>query len=261
MDTSLAGAPGQSISTVRPEWSYAVASTLQRAVGAMLDADVDRFAEALRSVASQTLAPATIVEQRWLHQRFMEFTWRVGRDFHTLAHPSAASSCAFLPLESTAHVWDDIGTDPRRLLRLWTTIYAEGFAQHHAASLARQAVRLVAGRFADDVTTADVAPELGVSTSTLMRRFRGALGLTVVEYRTRLRLVHAFAALRTTAAKVDDVARTVGFASVKNFNLAAKKYVELTPSDVRRLAAMQFQRLLANELEVDATLLERRRLG
>jgi AraC-like DNA-binding protein len=243
--------------TVRPIWSHAVASALQRVVGEILDADAERFADAFRRLALCTPEPANIIECRELHARYMEFTLRVGSDFHAMAHRiSPIGDCQFLPLESTTRIWFDGRSDPRLLLTMWATAYAAGFAQHHPTPLAWHAARLLGQRFAESLATVDVARELGASTSTLVRRFTDSFGLTLVEYRARTWLVRAFTELRERGAKVDDAARSVGFASVKNFNLASKKYARLNPSAVRQLSGAEFRRLVTHELQIDAATLE-----
>jgi AraC-like DNA-binding protein len=258
VDTSLEKASGEFGSWVRPDWSHAVASALQRVVGQVLDADGEDFAHAFHRLAASTPSPANVIERRELRARFMEFTLRLGSDFHAMAHRWAAEQCHFRPIESTAHIWFDSSSDPRSLLTVWASAYAAEFRKYHPIPLAWRAARVIERQFAEDLGTAQIARQLGASTSTLVRRFTGSLGLTPVEYRTRVRLVRGFTDLRQQRSKVEDVARTVGFASAKNFNRAARKYARLTPSAVRDLSDTAFQGLLNHELQIDTLTLARR---
>jgi AraC-like DNA-binding protein/quercetin dioxygenase-like cupin family protein len=96
-----------------------------------------------------------------------------------------------------------------------------------------------ARRFADLVTaspgdpTAPLARKAGASLRTLERCFQNDTGLSLGEWRRRVRLFHALHALQG-GASVTEVALDVGYASVSAFSQAFAKQFGASPSKLRR---------------------------
>ncbi len=253
--------------SVRDVWSHAVASALQPVVGEILDVDGETFAEPFKRLADRTPPPASIAERRDLKARFVELAQQVGTDFHTLFHRTRLHrtrcrrttpvTCGFLAIESSARIWFDSTTDPRQLLTAWASAYATEFARHHPLPPAWRAARILRQRVAQPAGIQGIALAIGASRSALDPDFKRMFGMTPIEYHARVRLAHGLTELRDRGTKVEDAARRAGFASVKNFNRAARHYTAMTPSQVRRLTPAEFARLLLNELQTDPAVLTR----
>lgn len=98
---------------------------------------------------------------------------------------------------------------------------------------ARQCLRtLPAGRAPD---WARVAGELGVSSRTLRRRFKGLSGLTPGEFINRRRIDQARRLLLESDAKVSDVALELRFANEFHFSRRFKQLTGLSPRAYREL--------------------------
>jgi AraC-like DNA-binding protein len=242
---------------IRDGWSHAVASALQPVVGEILDVDVETFAEPFNRLADRTPPPANVAERRELKARFVEFTLRLGTDFHTWFHRTTPLPCVFPPIESAARIWFDSQTDPRRLLTQWASTYAAAFARHHPLPPAWKAARLLRTRAAQRADIRGVARAVGASRSTLDENFNRTFGMAPSVYHARLRVTHGLTELRDRGIKVEHAARLAGFGSVKNFNRAVRRCSAMTPSQVRRLAPADFARLLQQELQTDTAALAR----
>lgn len=87
-------------------------------------------------------------------------------------------------------------------------------------------------------TTGVLARELGVSRSTLSRRFSAATGETPGTYLTRWRMDLATRRLRDTDDSLEAVARSVGYTSVYAFSRAFSRLRSLPPGQYRTRARL-----------------------
>ena len=82
-------------------------------------------------------------------------------------------------------------------------------------------------------------PELAamaqMGTRTLTRAFRASTGLSIAEYRSKLRLEAAKALLKNPKATVSQVAETVGFNDARQLRRVWKSAFGVTPSQTRSL--------------------------
>jgi two-component system response regulator YesN len=102
--------------------------------------------------------------------------------------------------------------------------------------LAGYAMRRMEERFDSDLGLGDVAAELGVSESTLGKRFKKVTGSTFVEYATMVRIRKALEMLADPACRVNEVAARVGMADSRYFSSLFKRYTGFTPSEFRKIA-------------------------
>ncbi|UCE18618.1 MAG: DNA-binding response regulator [Gemmatimonadota bacterium] len=79
------------------------------------------------------------------------------------------------------------------------------------------------------ITAKDVASACNLSYRQLARKFRKALGITLMEYVKRLRVQKAKGLLRGKAMWIDDIAAVLGFADVRAFRKAFKSLTGMTP--------------------------------
>jgi AraC-like DNA-binding protein len=97
----------------------------------------------------------------------------------------------------------------------------------------RLARTFISNHRADDINLADVARATHVSTFYLCKIFKKATGLTFVEYRNRLRIESAKKMLLNPNLTVSEIAYSVGFQSLTQFNRLFRRVVGTAPTGFR----------------------------
>lgn len=105
------------------------------------------------------------------------------------------------------------------------------------AKLIEQAMAHVSRNFGKRVTDAEVAGQLGLSTSHFRYLFREAAGMPFHQYLIAARLERARMLLRESDASVGEIAVAVGFSSVSHFSKAFAQKFDVCPSFARKRAA------------------------
>ena len=98
-----------------------------------------------------------------------------------------------------------------------------------------QAVRQIEKEYFNEVNIKIVAEELYITESYLSRLFKKETGYTFVEYLTRYRLVKALELMRNQDLKVYQVAELSGFNDSRYFSLIVKKYLNMTPTELKAI--------------------------
>ena len=88
----------------------------------------------------------------------------------------------------------------------------------------------------NDLTTASVGREFGVSSRTMMRLFRGHLDMTFREYLRTARVITALELLSFPDPSITEIALQVGYQSMSSFSRTFKVYVGRSPSVFRNEA-------------------------
>jgi AraC-like DNA-binding protein len=92
-------------------------------------------------------------------------------------------------------------------------------------------------RYAERVTLAEVAAELGENPTTITHRLQRNFGLSFSEYLACVRAEKAKPLLRRTKASLAEVGRRVGFSDASNFARAFLKVTGMRPAEYRALHA------------------------
>jgi AraC-like DNA-binding protein len=92
---------------------------------------------------------------------------------------------------------------------------------------------LVAQRYTEQLTVAEIGKEVGLHPNYAMGLFKKAFGTTLIDYLTHHRVSHAQRLLATTDEKIVDVAFSSGFNSISRFNEAFRRSCGCTPRDYR----------------------------
>ncbi|TWT92571.1 AraC family transcriptional regulator [Neorhodopirellula pilleata] len=98
-----------------------------------------------------------------------------------------------------------------------------------------QATRRMTERYADAMEIARIAEEVGLSVSQLNRRFRAKHQIPPSEYLQRVRVYQASRLLVETQTTIGDVALQCGFYDQAHLNRTFRKWMQMTPSEFRRL--------------------------
>jgi AraC family transcriptional regulator, arabinose operon regulatory protein len=101
---------------------------------------------------------------------------------------------------------------------------------HPAVLMAKS---IIQNRFTEDLTIAEVADEVSISTDHLVRLFRKQEGVSPSHYLWERRMVRGLELLRNTGLTVSEIAYQSGFKTSQHFARAIKQYTNLTPTEVR----------------------------
>ena len=100
--------------------------------------------------------------------------------------------------------------------------------------LSEAAREVIARRYDQDLSLADIARQVGTSVFHLARVFKRRTGLSLHAYRTQLRLRAALERIATPGADLLEVALDLGFSSHSHFTDAFRRAFGTTPSLMRR---------------------------
>lgn len=124
------------------------------------------------------------------------------------------------------------------ILRVWferPDTQAPPWYRAYDHPVAGEALRLFHEEPGKDWTLAEVAASIGVSRATLAQSFRRTVGTPPMTYLTEWRLALAADLLRESDAKLDAVARKVGYGSGFALSTAFKRTYGISPTEHRRL--------------------------
>jgi len=97
-----------------------------------------------------------------------------------------------------------------------------------------RAIAAVLDRPSDDHSVTSLAREAGMSRSAFAREFKATLGVTPIEFVTRIRLNLARRLLVSTVRPVESVSAEVGFSSRSHFSRVFRDHYGIDPSTFRR---------------------------
>ena len=101
--------------------------------------------------------------------------------------------------------------------------------------LAESAKRIIDLRFADSISTSDVAAELNCDSDYLGKVFRKAAGCTVLQYINHLRCREAAFLLRSSVSSIKEIAFFCGFNDLPHFRRQFFRQYSLSPGQYRRV--------------------------
>lgn len=123
-----------------------------------------------------------------------------------------------------------------RAVRVVTRRSSDVFAVNNGdVSAALKYIRRERGR---DISVADVADEVAISRRSLEKRFREAVGRSVLDEILRARLEHAKQLLTETSHPISKVADLAGFGNPEYFVRFFNRRVGLTPKDFRKASTV-----------------------
>ncbi|SFO89187.1 AraC family transcriptional regulator [Salibacterium halotolerans] len=98
----------------------------------------------------------------------------------------------------------------------------------------RDTVRYIHEHYDQSLQIGHIAQVLKVHPTYLQRIFKQAIGTTIIEYVTSLRMNKAAILLRKTTIPIIDIASYIGISSSQYFSVLFKKYYHLSPASYRR---------------------------
>lgn len=115
--------------------------------------------------------------------------------------------------------------------------HVQRHAQRSYPPLVRKVADEIDLHLSHQVSTTDLAKQLGVSASTLARHFKAATGMTIAAYTAQQRTERAARLLATTTQSVQDIALFVGYDDANYFVKVFRAAHGMTPSAYRDLQA------------------------
>ena len=97
-----------------------------------------------------------------------------------------------------------------------------------------RALTLIHQDTAFDWTLKTLGERVGMSRATLTRRFQEVVGVAPMAYVTGWRVTKAYNAVKTTAAPLEQIAESTGFASARTLTRAFERQYGITPNEARR---------------------------
>lgn len=98
----------------------------------------------------------------------------------------------------------------------------------------KQIIKYIECNYMEKITIADIASEIGVSSSHFMKFFKNTMGTSFIDYLNEYRLAMASRLLLSSDASVLDIANEVGFDNLSYFNRLFKKRFGLAPTNYRK---------------------------
>lgn len=114
-----------------------------------------------------------------------------------------------------------------------TTFLREILSPASSSNLMTNAVHWINANYASDTSLSDLCKNLRITPSHLSRSFHKNIGISPMEYLTKVRLEHAMQLLATTTLSINEIAAFCGFSNGNYFSKVFKKKLGLTPSDYR----------------------------
>ena len=103
-----------------------------------------------------------------------------------------------------------------------------------ASDAVSRAIRFINDNFFDSVTLEDVAAAVNMSKYHFCRSFKNAVGVTVMEYVLKTRIMFAKGMLASTELQIVEISERCGFSSVSYFCRAFRAEVGKTPLKYRK---------------------------
>lgn len=124
--------------------------------------------------------------------------------------------------------------------RLLSSVRMQGEHDEHDNDRVNVLLNRIMRDYAQPLSAADIAAEIGMSESRFSRFFRRATGNTFTDFVNRIRVNRACQLLMETDGLVTHICYEVGFNNVANFNRRFLEFKGLTPSEFRRQADRRF---------------------
>jgi AraC-like DNA-binding protein len=118
--------------------------------------------------------------------------------------------------------------------RLIDSSYNVKDENHPQKHLVMRAQKFIHENYQNSISLSDVAQELKCSEVWAAKIFRQAVGMTVVQYITKIRIEKACELLSGTSLRITDIALKIGYSNMVHFGRVFKAEIGVTPKDYRK---------------------------
>lgn len=249
-------------SIARQQWSRDVVRLLQEGIGAVSTCDPEETPGILRQLAASLPTPTGPAEELFLYGAILQYAARTGTSLHAAHGQPPGLRCRAFEGQLLAQLCATRPERIRQAFQVWTRNFAAHLSEVHQPTIATRTPLLLAAHFETPVNLGTVSKQYGVSPTTLQRAFISSYGMSAREYRERLRIARSLDEI--PYAKVEAIARSLGYRSPKNFYRAFSKATGTTPAKWREMPAREREAIrstvLANLPSPDRRLASDRRV-
>lgn len=138
----------------------------------------------------------------------------------------------------------------KTMLRVYIAEFLVSFARVYAQTEHEKAVNTTDGavyygyilktlqfieeNFKDDITSAEIAANIGISSDYITKQFKKELEITPLEYLRKYRIAKAIELIKTTDMSISDISVACGFNDLSLFSRVFKQTFGLTPRDFKK---------------------------
>jgi AraC-like DNA-binding protein len=218
---------------VREHWLAAVVRATQELALRSIAVDTDEVRAPLTQFIDDIPNATTPVERLVLRGLLLDAAFHFGRTVHRLVHGGRGESCDFVPAAIVDRCWET-ANEPDAAFRRWIDAFSAAFACAHPPTTASRAARLIRIHYDEQWSVDRLARRLHLTPSHLRREFQRQFGMSVHQYRERVRVREA--AMKIRNEKVDAQALRVGYRSRTNLYAAFRRVTGLSLTAFRQLS-------------------------
>lgn len=218
---------------VPPDWVARTRTALEALAAEFSVSEVSEFPTLLRCSLERIEIEPDALHQAALGLMLLDVCEQVVQAVHARL-PPASCTCLSVAWEYSRALTGREHTDPRAAIQDWLPRFLAHVRAAHPATPAGEAASLIRMEPQRPWTLLPLAEMTGNDRSRLSRQFKKAFGVRPAEYVHLVRVTRAVTMFRT-AAKVEAIASEVGYRSKKDFYAALKRWIGLTPSELRAL--------------------------
>lgn len=193
--------------------------------------DTTDFPSIVRRSIDRIEAPPDPSCHSRLRLMLVDLCGTIVRAIHACDVPCSCQAASWKHLSIVTRLDD---CDPRTAFRNWAELFVTHVTARHPATAAQEAAALIRADPGKAWTLQQLASASGTLHGRLSRQFKKVFGVRPAAYVHLVRITQAVALFRTSA-KVEAIAREVGYRSKKDFYAALKRWVGLAPAELREL--------------------------
>jgi AraC-like DNA-binding protein len=216
---------------MQPDWVMRTEAVMQAIADELALADTTDFLSIVGQSIDRIEAPPDPACHARLRLMLVDLCGTIVRAIHAR---DASCSCHAASWEHISIVTRLDDRDPRTAFRNWAELFATHVAARHPVTPAQEAAALIRAEPGKAWTLDQLASSSGAPHGRLSRQFKKVFGVRPAAYVHLVRVSQAVA-LFQTPVKVEAIARSVGYRSKKDFYAALKRWVGLTPAELREL--------------------------
>lgn len=95
-------------------------------------------------------------------------------------------------------------------------------------------LKFIEENFKDDITSVEIAANVGISSDYITKQFKKELEITPLEYLRKYRIAKAIELIKTTDMSISDISTACGFNDLSLFSRVFKQTFGLTPRDFKK---------------------------
>jgi AraC-like DNA-binding protein len=227
------------------DWITRTEAVIQALADDFALSDATDFPSLVRRSIEQIEVPPDTSCHALLRLRLVDLCGMIVRAIHARGGGTSCS-CHAASWEHLLSV-TRLDRDPRMAFRNWAEGFLTVVAANHPPTAAQQAAALIRSDPGKAWTLLQLANTIGAHHGRLSRQFKRVFGFGPAAYVHLVRVSRAVGLFRTSL-KVEAIARDVGYRSKKDFYAALKRWVGLTPVELRELNDEE-SRWLVRELQ------------